>query len=141
MRYVFLILLALVLVIFTVSYGQEVHYGREITVTWDETTQFQNGDPILPEHIVTYRVYLRITDQPNGFLKIELPESVLTMNHGEGLYVVGVSALVEYPDGVKRENPDITWSTMEDTARVPIPFLWDSYGVADVIRGLKILIQ
>jgi len=121
-----------------IGYSQEVHYGRQVTLCWDAVTETVDEEPITVDEDVTYQVYLQHRDTLEIIIIQEILATELTFSYTKGVYVCGVSAIIEYPDGTKIENPDITWSTMMDIERVPVPFYAAFYGVAGVVKNLRI---
>ena len=138
MKKLWIVLLVIMLAAFTFAYSQEVHYGRQLTLVWDAVTHTVTGVPIEADEIVTYQVYLQHRDTLAIFTIQEITATQLTFSYSKGVYVCGVSAIIEYPDGTKIENPDITWSIMTDTERVPVPFYAAFYEVAAAVTGLSI---
>jgi hypothetical protein len=120
------------------GYSQVVHNKKRVTIGWDEVTTI-DGEPLEGDEIISYNVYLRPEGTTGTIVIQEILGTQFTMSYSRGLYVVGVSSLVEYPDGEKYENFDITWSISEDVERVLIPFLWNSRGISDAVKGLEVL--
>ena len=139
MKTLWIILLILLFAFMTFGYSQEVYYGRQITLTWDTVITTVSGVPIEPDETITYTVYLQHRDTLEIIAIQEISGNALTFSYSKGVYVAGVSATIEYPDGTKIENPDVTWSTMTDTERVPVPFYTAFYEVAGVVTGLEVV--
>ena len=137
MKKLWIVVLVVMLAVFMIGYSQEIHYGRQITLVWDAVTQTVSGVPIEADEVVTYNVYLQHRDTLEIITIQEISATTLTFTYNKGVYVCGVSAIIEYPDGTKIENPDVTWSIMTDTERVPVPFYAAFYEVADAVKGLR----
>ena len=130
------IALIVMLLVFTIGLAQPIHYAKQVTIAWDEVTEYESGDPVEPELSISYMVYLkhRDTDVISTVAEVDVP--TITFSYDRGVYIAGVSSIVNYPDGTKEENPDITWSDSTDTVRVPIPFFVAFTEVAKYVTGL-----
>ncbi len=112
-------LLALLFLIVSITYSQEVHYVRQVNLSWDEVTTYESGAPIGTDEYVSYMVYLRDDATQERFTIENLTSTEITFTFIKGMYVAGVSSIIHLPDGTSHENPDVTWSTSTDIVRVP----------------------
>lgn len=126
-----LILILLVILPVVACYSQDVTYNSTPTLQWNYDDVDENGDPWLPEDIISFDVYLwntadgDITAQPlaslNYFGTTTDKEMVLNFTNRYN-WAVAVVAKVTGGDGVTRQS-DIAYSTVsEDSNNSPFVY-------------------
>lgn len=115
-------LLALLSVV--ACYSQDITYNSRPTLQWDYPSVDENGDPWLPEDIISFDVYLwntadgDITAQPlsnlNFFGTTTNKEIVLNFTNRYN-WAVAVVARITGGDGVTRQS-EIAYSTVSEDA-------------------------
>lgn len=89
------------------------------TFIWSEVTTDIDGNPLLPDDVVHYRVYVvqwPMTDNMPVLVAddVVLPEATIDVSGmSRGWYYVGVSAFDATVPGVPGEESEITWSNDE----------------------------
>jgi len=136
-KIIFITVIILMMLGCLIGYSQEIHYVTIATVTWDPVTTLVTGELAPEDATITYRIYLRDTTTQSVITIDEISANEITFTYNSGTYVCGVSALIEYANGHKVENPDVTWSISTDTERVLIPFLLAFYPAAAVVKGME----
>jgi len=131
MKKLFAIVLCLMFVAFTLAVAQEIVYTNQITVAWDAPTELDTGEPIPPEDILEYEVWVRdAADEVTYIGRTSALEYTVTMPY-EGTFDVGVQAIRIISTG-EEVYSGINWSDVDDPAgATPIPF------VARFLRGVR----
>lgn len=119
-----LILMLLVILPVLACYSQDITYNSSPTLQWNYDDVDENGDPWLPEDIISFDVYLwntangDITLQPlanlNYFGTTTNKEMILNFTNRYN-WAVAVVAKITSGDGVTRES-EIAYSTVAEDA-------------------------
>ena len=131
MKKLFVIFVILMLIAFTLAWGQEIVYTNQITVAWDAPTELDTGEPIPPEDIIEYEVWVRdAADEVTYIGRTSALEYTVTMPH-EGTFDVGVQTVRMISTG-EEVYSGINWSDVDDpVGSTPVPF------VARFLKGVN----
>jgi len=127
-------IVVVLLVGFSFAMAQEIHWADQITVEWDAPTLLVDGNPIPPEDVIAYNMYLR----PDGAATEPLVGTVSGLQYTytlpEGIHEAGVSA-VRYIGGVGSPfESTILWSLDADP-----PFLLGYGRVTQGVGNFRVL--
>lgn len=93
MKKLWIILFIVLMMVLTIGYSQTTYYANQITITWDAPTHFINDDPIPPETIITYDVYIREKGGPQVLQsEVSGPPFTITFPTPNRKYDIGVLA-------------------------------------------------
>lgn len=134
MKRVFLLILAVLVAASLYAQVEQVHYIDGATLQWDAVSTDANGDPLLPEDVVSYDVYVYdyynppLDDQVVADLILVGSTSTTSLaidfsGYSRTAWAAGVRAVVTDGQGVVTEGP-IAWSYDAVATNPTAPFLY-----------------
>ena len=131
MKKIFAILTILMLIVFTLAWGQEIVHTNQLTVAWDAPTELDTGEPIPAEDIIEYEVWVRdAADEVTYIGRTPALQYTVTMPY-EGTFDIGVQTVRMISTG-EEVYSGINWSDVDDPAgSTPVPF------VARFLKGVQ----